>query len=107
MADFCVVETTNESGVIKQERVSVNETDFSAGYCGLVRIDGLERATMLEELAVRDRQRVSAFLSHAFWSSFTQLFGNCFVDVPECVLALTQLTSLKVRFVSLAFTVCC
>jgi hypothetical protein len=52
MADFFVIETTNESGVVKQESVSVNLTNLSVGHRGLVRIDGLERATMLRKLGV-------------------------------------------------------
>jgi Arc/MetJ family transcription regulator len=51
MADF-LIETTNERGVVTQERVSVNETDLRLFNRSLVRIDGLERATTLRYLNV-------------------------------------------------------
>jgi hypothetical protein len=65
MADF-VVETTNESGVVEQERVSLNKTVLRLNDRKLVRIDGLERATKLQKLFVhRANQRISGVKSHA------------------------------------------
>jgi hypothetical protein len=61
MADFFVVETTNERGVVNQERVSVNQTMFDVSNRSLVRIVGLERATALRRLHVC--RRINAFLA--------------------------------------------
>jgi hypothetical protein len=99
MADF-VVETTNESGVVEQERVSVNETDLRLFNRSLVCIVGLERATALQRLSVhRLNHRVFCVESHAFSSILVQLDNSRFVDVPACVLASTQLDYLNVRLV--------
>jgi hypothetical protein len=90
------VETTNESGIVKQER-ALNQTMLYLGDRSLVRIDGLERATTLKTLLVQHqsthfRCRISRILVR-----FVQLNNNCFVDVPACVLELTQLDFLSVR----------
>jgi hypothetical protein len=102
MADF-VVETTNESGVVEQEHVSVNQMGLSYHNRSLARIGGLERATTLKTLFV-PINALSGVESHAFSLLFVQLDNNCFVDVPACVLASTQLTFLHV---SLAFSSVC
>jgi hypothetical protein len=99
MADF-VIETTIERGVVNQERVSVDVTALPLAHLSLVCVDGpLERATRLQTLYVynRDTQRSAGDDSHALSSfSFIQLNGNCFVDVPAAVLALTRLSVLHV-----------
>jgi hypothetical protein len=53
MADFFVIETTNESGIVEQKRVLSNDTVLYLPGRSLVRIDGLERATTLQQLHVR------------------------------------------------------
>jgi hypothetical protein len=55
-----VVATTNERGVVKQTRESVDETELWFVRRTLVHIVGLERATTLETLHVR--QPINAFL---------------------------------------------
>jgi hypothetical protein len=52
MAEDFVVETTNDSGVVNQERVSVNQRVLNLSNRSLVRIVGLERATKLQRLHV-------------------------------------------------------
>jgi hypothetical protein len=100
MADF-LIETTNERGVVEQKRVSMNGTVLSLANRSLVRIAGVERATMLRQLHVsRPINRISGVESHAFSSFLVQLEDNCFVDVPACMLALTQLTFLNVGVLS-------
>jgi hypothetical protein len=99
MPDF-LIETTNESGTVNQERVSANETVLNLSRRSLVRIVGLERATRLQRLNVR--RPINAFLVSnlsRFLFLFVQLNANCFVDVPACVLALTQLEHLWVSLV--------
>jgi hypothetical protein len=64
MSDF-VVNATNESGVIKQERMSVHHTTLDLSELSLVRINGLERATKLESLNVQSPIDVSLSISHA------------------------------------------
>jgi hypothetical protein len=100
MAEDFLIETTNESGIVRQERVYMNETELELGYLNLVRIDGLERATELKDLYVLSfsDQLTLVLVSHLTHSrcSFAQLPNNRFVDVPACVLASTQLTCLNV-----------
>jgi hypothetical protein len=101
MTDYFLVETTNEGGIVVQMRVSVNETELDLGSGTRVRIDGLERATRLRRLYVQPTA------INAFWCrisrilALSQLFDNRFVDVPACVLALTQLRLLDVSLVRL------
>jgi hypothetical protein len=72
MSNF-LIETTNDSGVVKQERVSVNQTVLSLGWRSLVRIVGLERATTLEHLDVP----IDAFLvSNLTYSRFRSARGQ-------------------------------
>jgi hypothetical protein len=97
MAEDFVVETTNESGIVEQERVSVNGTVLRLANRSLVCIVGLERATMLQTLKVRGPMHFWCRISRIL--VFVQLSRNCFVDVPACVLALTQLTVLEVSLV--------
>jgi hypothetical protein len=54
MAEDFLIETTNERGVVTQERVSVsvNETVLNLSNRSLVRIVGLEQATLLQKLNV-------------------------------------------------------
>jgi hypothetical protein len=66
MAEDFLIETTNESGVVKQERVSVNQMELWLTKRSLIRIDGLERATTLQTLNVQTNQRISGVESHAF-----------------------------------------
>jgi hypothetical protein len=78
MADDFLIETTNESGGVEQERVSLNRTELAdLGNRSLVRIDGLERATTLQKLYVsRPIKRISVAESHAlslFRSAVQQL----------------------------------
>ena len=53
MSDEVAYETTDEDGVVTQERVSVNETYLYLKLRQLVRVDGVERATHLKKLVVR------------------------------------------------------
>jgi hypothetical protein len=53
MADDFLIETTNERGVVEQERVFVDQTQLWLTDRSLVRIDSLERATTLQQLNVR------------------------------------------------------
>jgi hypothetical protein len=101
MAEDFVVETTNESGGVEQKRVSVNATELSLANRGLVRIVGLERVTSLRRLYVHRLQSTHFWcrISRIFSSFLVQLEDNCFVDVPVCVLASTQLTGLHVCLV--------
>jgi hypothetical protein len=103
MSDL-IVETTNESGVVKQEYVSVSQTELDLRWRSLVRIDGsLERATTLKELYVI-LERISGVESYAFSSFiFGQLNNNCFVDVPACVLALTRVDFFSVSVLFILF----
>jgi hypothetical protein len=96
MAEEFVTEATNERGAGQRKQLSVKETtQFWLRDLSLVDLVGLERGTMLKELYVR--QRMSGVDSHAFTFVFrVQLNGNCFVDVPACVLALTQIVFLNV-----------
>jgi hypothetical protein len=78
MAEDFVVETTNESGVVEHERVSVNETVLQLRDRSLVRIVGpLARATTLQRLVVR--RPINTFLvanlthSRCFRSAVRQL----------------------------------
>jgi hypothetical protein len=99
MADF-LIETTNENGVVEQQRVAFNQTELDLRNRSLVRIVGLERATALKTLAVHRLNqphfwcRISCFLV-----LFVKLSHNCFVDVPAYVLAMTQLDALYVSLV--------
>jgi hypothetical protein len=52
MADSILIETTNDSGGVKQARESVDKTVLWLTDRRLVRIDGLERATTLQKLHV-------------------------------------------------------
>jgi hypothetical protein len=102
MADF-VIETTNESDVVEQKRVSANQTVLNLSRCGLVRVVGLEQATTLKTLYVRRRiNRIWCRISRILVLS-VQLHNNCFVDVPACVLAMTQLSDLSVSLVLFLF----
>jgi hypothetical protein len=53
MAEDFVVETTNESGIVEQVRVSVSQTMLDMSSRSLVRIVGLGRATTLKTVHVR------------------------------------------------------
>ena len=102
MAEHFLIETTNETCVVEQVRVSLNQTRLSLAGRSLVRIVGLERATTLQILNVQTNQRI-------FWRRisrilvFVQLEDNCFVDVPACVLALTQVDFLSVSVLFILF----
>jgi hypothetical protein len=50
MAEDFVIETTNESGAVNQERVSLSQIMLVLRDRSLVRIDGLERATVTKKL---------------------------------------------------------
>jgi Leucine-rich repeat (LRR) protein len=102
MNDF-VIEIATKSGVVKQEIVSVNQTELRLN-CNLAGIDGpLERATLLQKLYVHrtlDAFPLSYSYSYLFSHSLVhciQLNANALVDVPACVLTLTQVTFLDVR----------
>jgi hypothetical protein len=102
MAEDFVIETTNENGVVEQERVALNLRELNLSNRSLVRIVGpLERVTTLQELYVHRNQSISGVESHAILVLFVQLSHNCFVDVPACVLALTRLKLLWVSLGSL------
>jgi Leucine-rich repeat (LRR) protein len=105
MADFFsfVVETTNESGIVEQKRVLANDTVLYLPGHSLVRIDGLERATMLQNLYVQPQSTHCLVSNLTHLRSFVQLNSNRFVDVPACVLALTRLEILNVSLVLVPF----
>jgi hypothetical protein len=100
MAEHFLIETTNESGVVEQERVSVKQTELDWRNRSLVRIVGpLERATALRQLVVH-RQSTHFWCRISRILVFVQLHDNCLFDVPACVLASTQLEYLSVSVVS-------
>jgi hypothetical protein len=105
MAEDVVIETTNERGIVEQARVSANQTELDLRNRKLVGIDGVERATTLKKLQVTNQRNFRCRISRSL-VVFVQLDKNCFVDMPACVLASTQLAILDVSLVRvLAFLV--